>query len=67
MFYWTQAGPSKGGKGRIHRANIEMPEGQTAQNRTNVESLFDMLPEPIDLAIDTDHQRLYWTDKGEFP
>ena len=44
-----------------------MPAGQTAQNRTDIELLFDKLPEPIDLAIDTDHQLLYWTDRGDFP
>src|SRR5215471_2229603 len=27
-FYWTQKGPDNAGKGRIFRANIDMPEGQ---------------------------------------
>ena len=28
--YWTQKGPSNGGDGRIFRANLEIPKGQTA-------------------------------------
>ncbi|KAF2770773.1 low density lipo protein receptor [Teratosphaeria nubilosa] len=66
-FYWTQKGPSKGGQGRIFRANIEMPPGQTTQSRNDVELLFDNLPEPIDLEIDSDSQTLLRTDRGEYP
>ncbi|KAI9650425.1 hypothetical protein NHQ30_000439 [Ciborinia camelliae] len=66
-FYWTQKGPSKGGKGRIFRANIEMPEGQTASNRNDIELLFQELPEPIDLGIDENTQTLFWTDRGDPP
>src|SRR5207253_1068197 len=48
--YWTQKGPEKGGLGRLFRANIEIPKGENAANRTDFEVLFDSLPEPIDLA-----------------
>lgn len=65
--YWTQKGPSKGGKGRIYRANIDMPRGQDASNRTDVELLFKNLPEPIDLDFDEADTTLYWTDRGELP
>lgn len=65
--YWTQKGPSKAGKGRIFRANIDIPEGESAENRSDVELLFDNLPEPIDLEIDAETQVLYWTDRGEHP
>ncbi|KAK6613743.1 3-hydroxyacyl-CoA dehydrogenase [Botrytis cinerea] len=66
-FYWTQKGSSKGGKGRIFRANIQMPAGQTASTRKDIELLFQELPEPIDLEIDQDTQTLYWTDRGDPP
>ena len=28
--YWTQKGPDNAGKGRVFRAGIEIPDGQTA-------------------------------------
>jgi DNA-binding beta-propeller fold protein YncE len=65
--YWTQKGPSKGGRGRIFRADMDVPPGQTATNRTDIELLFDQLPEPIDLEIDRKHHLLYWTDRGDPP
>jgi hypothetical protein len=65
--FWTQKGPSKGGRGRIFRANTDFPPGQTAANRTDIELLFDQLPEPIDLEIDREHHLLYWTDRGDPP
>ncbi|RMJ18387.1 hypothetical protein CDV36_001901 [Fusarium kuroshium] len=56
-FYWTQKGPSKGGKGRIFCAEINNPG--------NVSCIMDELPEPIDLEIDEAGSKLYWTDRGE--
>ena len=49
--YWTQKGPAIGGKGRIFRAGLEIPAGQTAANRTDIEVLWNSLPEPVDLEI----------------
>jgi hypothetical protein len=65
--YWTQKGPTKGGTGRIFRANIEIPRGETAANRSDIEVLFDKLPEPIDLELDLENRVLYWTDRGDPP
>lgn len=56
-----------GFQGSIFRANIEMPAGKTAENRDDIELLFNKLPEPIDLEIDSNTQTLYWTDRGDFP
>jgi hypothetical protein len=53
--------------GRILRANIENPAGQSASNRTDIEVLFDGLPEPIDLELDLKNRLLYWTDRGDPP
>jgi hypothetical protein len=66
-FYWTQKGPDKGNQGRMFRANIEMPKGQTASNRSDIELLFDGLPEPIDLELDLNNRVIYWTDRGDPP
>ena len=65
--YWTQKGPDKGNKGRLFRANIDVPKGQTAASRSDIEVLFDGLPEPIDLELDLEKRILYWTDRGDPP
>ncbi len=65
--YWTQKGPDNGGRGRIFRANLEIPTGQTAANRRDATVLFDSLPEPIDLELDLENGYLYWTDRGNPP
>src|SRR6204780_1148193 len=65
--YWTQKGPANAGEGRIFRANLEIPKGQTPANRTDVELLYENLPEPIDLELDLANRTLYWTDRGDPP
>jgi DNA-binding beta-propeller fold protein YncE len=65
--YWTQKGPDNGEQGRIFRANIEIPKGETPTNRSDIEVLFDRLPEPIDLELDVANRVLYWTDRGDPP
>ena len=67
QIYWTQKGPDNGNRGRIFRANIEMPKGEAAANRSDIEVLFDGLPEPIDLELDLKNRVLYWTDRGDPP
>jgi hypothetical protein len=66
-FYWTQKGGHHAGLGRIFRANIQVPRGQSAENRRDIELLYDNLPEPIDLDLDPVHRTLYWTDRGDPP
>jgi hypothetical protein len=65
--YWTQKGPDNAGLGRIFRANIEIPKGESPSNRSDIEVLFDQLPEPIDLELDLTNRVLYWTDRGDPP
>jgi len=67
QIYWTQKGPDDAGKGRIFRANIDIPKGETAATRTDIELLFDGLPEPIDLELDRENRFIYWTDRGDPP
>jgi hypothetical protein len=65
--YWSQKGSDNAGQGRIFRANLEIPKGQTPANRRDTELLFDNLPEPIDLDLDPGNRMMYWTDRGDPP
>lgn len=62
--YWTQKGPSKGGKGRIFSIPLNMPGDQCADSRSDIRLELDHLPEPIDLEFSRDFKQLYWTDRG---
>ncbi len=66
-FYWTQKGSDNAGDGRIFRANLEIPKGQSAANRKDIELLYEGLPEPIDLELDLANRTIYWTDRGDPP
>lgn len=66
-FFWTQKGLSKSGQGRIFSANIDMPAGQSATSRDDIQVVLQGLPEPIDLEIEEASKTLYWTDRGELP
>jgi sugar lactone lactonase YvrE len=65
--YWTQKGGDNAGEGRILRADLDIPTGQTPTNRADIELLYDKLPEPIDLDLDLESGLLYWTDRGDPP
>lgn len=65
--YWGQKGPDNAGEGRIFRANFEIPKGENASNRKDIELLFENLPEPIDLDLDLGNRTIYWTDRGDPP
>ena len=65
--YWTQKGPDNAGEGRIFRANLEIPTGQTPADRNDIEVLYENLPEPIDLDLDVANRIIYWTDRGNPP
>ena len=65
--YWTQKGGDNAGLGSIRRAGLEIPKGEDAAHRSDIEVLFDGLPEPIDLDLDPAQQMIYWTDRGDGP
>src|SRR6201988_3392828 len=67
QIYWTQKGPDNGEQGRLFRAGIEIPRGESPANRSDIEVFFDHLPEPIDLELDLKSRVLYWTDRGDPP
>ncbi|KAJ5506200.1 Dehydrogenase multihelical [Penicillium expansum] len=67
LLYWTQKGPCKAGRGQIFSAGLNIPAGETAENRTDIRRLWNNLPEPIDIELDSESRTLYWTDRGEHP
>ncbi len=67
QIYWTQKGPDNGEVGRIFRAGIDLPWGESPDERTDIEVFYDRLPEPIDLELDLENRVLYWTDRGDPP
>jgi hypothetical protein len=67
QIYWTQKGPDNGELGRIFRAGIDLPWGESPDERTDIEVFYDRLPEPIDLELDLENRMLYWTDRGDPP
>jgi hypothetical protein len=67
QIYWTQKGPDDPGKGRLSRAKIDLPRGENAASRSDIELLFDGLLEPIDLELDLKNRLIYWTDRGDPP
>jgi hypothetical protein len=67
QIYWTQKGPDNGNQGRLFRAGLEIPKGETAAKRSDIEVFFDRLPEPIDLELGLTNRVLYWTDRGDPP
>lgn len=65
FLYWTQKGPDNGMQGSIRRARLELPEGETSATRSDIEVLFEGLPEPVDLELDVGAGYLYWSDRGD--
>jgi hypothetical protein len=65
--YWTQKGLDNAGAGRIFRAGLDIPKGESCTTRSDIELLFDKLPEPIDLDLDLERRLLYWSDRGDPP
>jgi hypothetical protein len=63
--YWSEKGPAKGGQGRILRAPLALAPGESPKQRSDIEVLWDGLPEPIDLELCNGY--LYWTDRGAPP
>jgi outer membrane protein assembly factor BamB len=70
MVYWTQKGPPAGGAGRILRAPLQQPSAALPKvlpaARTDIEVVFDNLPEPVDLEFGPEGA-LYWTDRAKTP
>jgi len=67
LIYWTQKGGDNAGVGSIRRAGMDLPAGDEPAHRSDIEILFDKLPEPIDLDLDLSARLIYWTDRGNPP
>ena len=66
--YWTQKGSSNARQGRILRAGIDIPDGDTTpERRRDVAVIFKDLPEPIDLELDLVKRTIYWTGQRDPP
>jgi DNA-binding beta-propeller fold protein YncE len=65
--YWTQKGKPDGNEGRILRAGLDLKARMDPAERSDIEVLFEDLPEPIDLEWDEETGYLYWTDRGDPP
>ena len=64
--YWTQKGPDNAGQGRIFRANLEIPKGQTPAKRADVELLYEMVCRSLSIWTSMLPTRMmYWTDRGD--
>ena len=49
-------------KGHVERMGIEMPSGETAYNRTDIENIVDFLSTPLEIKIDQVNDKLYYVD-----
>ena len=65
--YWCDREGMRVMRANLDASNIERPSGQSPAARTDIELLYDGLPEPIDLEIDPVSHTLYWTDRGDPP
>ncbi|KAL4928607.1 uncharacterized protein BDV17DRAFT_281926 [Aspergillus undulatus] len=65
-FYWTQKGPSKGGRGVFSLPRLRLPRGR-GSTRDDIQVILGGLPEPVDLAIHEETRTFYCTDRGELP
>jgi hypothetical protein len=61
--YWTQRG-GRANDGSIRRASMNIPSGENPADRTDIEVLFDGMPEPVDLALEVKMRTMYWTSDG---
>jgi hypothetical protein len=61
--YWTQRG-DRSNDGSIRRASMNIPNGEDPAHRTDIQVLFDQMPEPVDLALDLKTRTMYWTSDG---
>ncbi|MGW0639085.1 hypothetical protein [Nocardia salmonicida] len=66
LLYWTQKGAAKAGDGRIFRVPLDLPPGADPAARTDIELLWENLPEPIDVELHGVGD-LVWTDRGAAP
>jgi hypothetical protein len=64
-FYWSQKGTDNGHEGSIRRAHLALPAGDTPQDRSDVEILFDGEAATCDIDLDREAGLIYWANRGD--
>ncbi len=64
-FYWSQKGTDDGHEGSVRRARLQMPAGDTPDQRSDVEVLFDGEAATCDIELDLDAGFIYWANRGD--
>jgi hypothetical protein len=59
MLYWTDRG-----RATVHRAGLEIPAGQTAGNRRDLETLVTGVTEAIGISLDVPNDKMYFSELG---
>ncbi|MHC5111840.1 MAG: SMP-30/gluconolactonase/LRE family protein, partial [Planctomycetota bacterium] len=59
MMYWTDDSSNS-----ILRAAFEIPDGESASNRTDIETLVAGVSQPSGIALDPDAHMIYWADRS---
>lgn len=65
MMYWWDNGPEGVGS-FIKRANLEIPDGETAATRTDIESVVTIVVQAVGIALDLPGAKMYWADNNDF-
>ena len=64
-FYWSQKGTDSGHEGSVRRAHLTLPNGDTPENRSDVEVLFDGEAATCDIDLDLGAGLIYWANRGD--
>ena len=64
-FYWSQKGTDSGHEGSVRRAHLTLPSGDTPENRSDVEVLFDGEAATCDIDLDLGAGLIYWANRGD--
>ncbi len=67
QIYWTQKGSDNAGQGRIFRANVDLPKGESPSSVPTSSSSSTACPSRSTLELDLASRMLYWTDRGDPP
>jgi hypothetical protein len=63
--YWTQKGGDNAGDVCICHGSMDLRPGQVAADRQDIEVLYEILPEPINLELALDERIQYWTNRAD--
>ena len=61
LMYWSDSGPEPVGK-FIKRANLEIPDGETAETRTDIENIVPLESIAAGIVLDLPAGKMHWFD-----